>query len=111
MSARIKKHAKVLHFLASCDKRHSNAIVKDAGPDLINCFSEICHNILQGNVRLTGHLKTRLKKYKSHLRRLAGKTASAKTRKQIIQTGGFLPMLLGPLIKPLIKPLISGLLS
>lgn len=111
MSRRIKKHAKVLHFLANCDKRHSNAIINEAEPDLINCFSEICHNILQGNVRLSGHQKSKLKKYKTHLRRVAGRNATAKTKKKIIQTGGFLPMLLGSLVKPLLQPLLSGLVS
>ena len=108
MSARVKKHAKVAHFVASYDKRHSNAFVKDTGPDLINWFSEIHHNIPQGNVKLTGHQKTKLKKYKSHLRRLVEKSASAETTKQIIQTQGFLPMLLGSLVKLLVKPLING---
>lgn len=109
MSKRVKKFASTLHYLVNCDKHTSKSIINSAKPDLINCFSDICHNILQGKVNLSDKEKKKLAKYKSHIRKIANKKSSQQTKKVLIQKGGFISALLAPLIGSVIAPLAQGL--
>lgn len=107
MSKRLKKFAPTLEYLARCDKTTAKSIIDKAQPQFINCVSDICHNLLQGKVKLTSEEKKRLKKYKTQLRTVAKKSSSKKTKKTIIQKGGFLGAILAPLLGSLIGPLVS----
>lgn len=111
MMARIKRHADTLHYLCYCkNKKATKAIVNPAQPDLINCFSEICTNVLNGNVPLSAKEKNKLKRYKNYIREMASKSSSQKSKRRVLQKGGFIGAILKPLIG-LIGPLLSGLSS
>ena len=73
MSKRLDKFAPTLHYLATCDSQSAKSVIKHAKPQLVNCFSDICHNLLKGKVRLSTKEKNRLTKYRSHIRRVAKK--------------------------------------
>lgn len=107
----MKKHANTLQYLCKCDKNVANAIVKHGKPDLINCFSEISTNVLNGNVKLSQAQKNKLSKYKNYIRKLATKSTSQATKKRILQQGGFIGALLSPLLKGVIGPMLTGLLT
>ena len=62
-------------------------------------------NILKGNVSLKPSDKARLTKYRQKLRKVADKKVSLKQKHKIVQTGGFAPAILAPLLAPLIVPL------
>lgn len=109
MIKRLKKHAGTLQFLAKCDKHTANTIIKGAKPDLLCCISDICYNILQGKAKLSVNQKAELAKYKTHLRKIADKKTTNKTKKTLIQKGGFLGTLLAPLIGSILGPLAKGL--
>ena len=109
MSKRLQKHAKTLEYLSTCDKNLGNSIIKSAKPDLICCISEICHNLLQGNVDLSQRQVSKLAKYKNQIRSIAGKKATIKSKKRLIQKGGFLSALLGTLASTLLGPLVKGI--
>lgn len=111
MSRRLRKHANILQTLNKCHPSVRKLIINNADKDLTNCLGECAHNILKGNVNLSQSEKTRLKKYKTHLRKVANKKSSIKNRKKILQTGGFLPLLLGPIIKSVLLPLAGSLLG
>ena len=69
-------------------------------------------NILRGTVRLTPGEKVRLRKYKNKLRLIANRRLSiARKRREIQQTGGFLPALLAPLAATVFLPLLSQLFA
>lgn len=106
MKNRLKKHSKTLRFLASCDKKVANNIIKHGDTDLINCMSDVCHNILKGNVRLSTPQKQLLQKYKQKIRKIAGKKTTTKAKKTLLQSGGFLGALLAPLIGGVLGPLL-----
>lgn len=108
MSKRLKKHAKTLKFLSETDHETAKAIVKTARPDLVNCFTEICYNVLNGNVNLTPSYKRRLIKHKKSLRAIAKKGNKISVKRTHIQKGGFLSALL-PLVGTLLPSLIGGL--
>lgn len=110
MSSKIKKHAKTLKFLTETDQATAKAIIKSARPDLVNCFTEICYNVLNGNINLTPSYKKKLAKHKKILRSIAKKSTKTSSRRNQIQKGGFLPLIL-PLVKTLLPTLVGGLLS
>ena len=94
MSSKIKKHAKTLKFLTETDQATAKAIIKSARPDLVNCFTEICYNVLNGNINLTPSYKKKLAKHKKILRSIAKKSTKTSSRRNQIQKGGFLPLIL-----------------
>jgi len=111
MTARIKRHAKTLSYLAECDKHNCKAIINAAGSELLNCFSDICYNVLKGKVSLSPTEENNLRKYKNILRKIADKKSTLKTKKTLVQKGGFLSALLGPLIESVLAPLAKGIFS
>lgn len=109
MSKRLRKFAPTLQYLARCDKPTARSIINKANPQLIDCVSDICHNILKGKVNLSSKEKARLSKYKKQIRAVAKKSGSKKSKKVIIQKGGFLGAILAPLLGSLIGPLVSSI--
>ena len=74
------------------------SILKNAPPDLVKALCECSLNVLKGNIKLNKTQKTRLRRYKNILRQLASKKPATKTRKQLLQKGGFIGALLGPVL-------------
>ena len=111
MSARVKRQVHVLHTLSKGHPDVCKAILRHADSDLLRCLSECAHNILKGTVQLKPAEKESLKKYRLKVRKIADKKTPLKQKLKIVQTGGFIPALLGPLLKPLIVPLASQLVG
>lgn len=68
-------------------------------------------NVLRGNVQLSSSERQKLKRYKRVLRKLADKHVSLKHKIHILQTGGFLASLLGPLALSVLGPVVKSLLK
>ena len=114
MSGRMKKHALCLQLLT--DTRNAKlrkAILEHADPEFIRALCECAQNILRGNVKMTSHEKSRLRKYRSKLHLLAGKRGLSvkQKRRKLQQTGGFLPALLAPLAASIVIPLLRQLFA
>ena len=105
-----KKHEAILRILAKGKPSVVRAIINESKTDLINLLSQCALNILNGNVPLNKRHKRRLKKYVTGLRKLASKKTSLKSRKTIIQQGGFIPALLGAVLPGLIGGIVNKLL-
>ena len=105
MTSRVKRQAPLLLALAKAHPHICKAILRGADKDLLHCLSECALNILKGNVKLKPSDKARLTKYRQKLRKVADKRVSLKQKHKIVQTGGFAPALLAPLLAPLIAPL------
>ena len=105
MSTRITRQAATLQTLANAHPHVCQAILKGANPDLLKCLSECAHNILKGNIPLSPEEKAELIKYKQKVRQVANKRIALKTKRKTLQTGGFLPALLAPLLSSVIAPL------
>ena len=108
MTTRVKRQAPVLVALTKNHPFVCRAILRGADKDLLHCLSECAHNILKGNVHLTPAEKSRLSKYKQQLRKVSQKKTSLKQKHKLVQTGGWVPLALAPLLKPLILPLAAG---
>ena len=111
MSKRVKKYSPTLQFLANCDKKTANSIVRSAKPDFLCCISDICHNILKDKVKLTAKEKKKLSTYKHQIRKIANKSTTNKSKRVLIQKGGFLGAILAPLIGSLLGPIAKTLVK
>ncbi len=102
MSLRIRKFANTLRKLHRCnDKEKKRWLKLHLNKDFINCACECAQNILKGKIPLTKNQRNSLKKRKNILRQLVKRKTSIKKKKQIIQSGGFLGALLGPIVSVL----------
>ena len=107
MTKRVKFHLPVLKQLKRCNTKQRKVLLEKGGKPLQLCLRECAINVLKGNVHLTKSQLTKLRKYKTKLRDLSKKTTSHKKRLEIEQRGGFLPLLLAPIV----GSVLSGLLK
>ena len=114
MSGRMKKQAACLQMLIKTkNAKLRKAILEHADPELIRALCVCAHNILQGNVKMTPQEKKRLRKYQTKLHLLASKRGLSvkQKRRDLQQTGGFLPALLAPLAAFVVIPLLRQLFA
>lgn len=108
----IKRHAPHLQVLATAKRGMRNAIIASADKNLIDAVCECCKNSLHGNIRHSERDKRRLKHYKRWIKTVMNKKVGIKSKKKILQQrGGFLPMVLGPLVSGIGSKLIGSLLG
>lgn len=99
VAARLKRNFKLLRFLKKAKRKHRSSFLKTAPTDVILCLCDCAHNVLRGNIHLKKKDRDSLRRYKKALRQLTEKKSGVeKKRKFLIQKGGFLPYLLGPII-------------
>lgn len=107
---RLRRNFNKLKLLKKAKKSQRRKLLEAADNDLILCLCDCANNILKGNVNLNPKQKKQLARHKGAIRSLVSRGKSKKTinkkRKLLIQQGGFLPMLLGPILS-----VASGLLS
>ncbi len=102
MSQNMRTHADMLKVLAKCNPQLRKAIINHGGPQLIRCFCESSLNILKGNVSLSADQKRKLSRHKHKLRTLANpKVSNTRKKKLLVQQGGLVSALLGPVIATL----------
>lgn len=98
MSKLLKAHLPVLRRLKRCSPAQRKKFIKACKRGVIDCCCEIARNIINKNVPLTSN---QLKKFRRHCNKLhdLAKVSTPVTKKRkILQTGGFLPLLIGPLL-------------
>ena len=104
---KLRDHKVFLQMLMKSNPKYRKELLKGAPPEIIHLLGECALNILQGTVVLTREEKSKLRKHKTNLRKLANPATSNKTKKQVIQKGGaMIPALLKPVIKAVI-PIIA----
>lgn len=92
------------HFLqilkGSKCRKFQKAMIGNCDDKVIHTLSDVVHNILKGNVKMSDTDHRRLKRYKTALRKIHSsikKNRSAKNRRKVLvnQVGGFWPYLAG----------------
>jgi hypothetical protein len=102
MSHNVRNHSDYLKVLAHCNAKQRKVLLENVSPKLLKCLCECCLNVLNGNVKLTSDQKRHLSRHKKVLRTLVDRKTPVKRKRQIlVQKGGFLPALLGPIISTL----------
>jgi hypothetical protein len=84
--------------------------IRNCEKEFLDCISECCHNLLKGNVPLTSRQMIALRSKKKDLRTVAKKKTAIRTKRKLIQKGGFLNLLL-PAIIPVIASIVGSLVK
>lgn len=103
-ASKISKNAHSLMALSQVSNDVAGMMISRGSKELILSLVEIVSNIIKGNVSLTQSQFDSLKRYRTQLRELVLKKTSLSKRKQILQHGGFLPLL-----TRLISPIVTAL--
>jgi hypothetical protein len=104
---RLRKHGAFLRALCNLNQAQRKVLLKHLTADQTNCLSELALNLLNFNLPVPTATRSKLRKHRAALRKLANKNSSVKRRKKIVQqTGGFLPLLIKPALA-----LLSGILG
>jgi len=104
----IKKNLKQLKRLSKAKAKERTSIINNADDELIKSICEIAFNTLNRNAPLSNTQFRKLSKHKHIVRRLSKKGESIKKKKAIIkQKGGFLPLLITPLLALLAAKFIA----
>lgn len=99
MSRRLRDFAPTLRLLNRLNSTQKKRWLKhNLNNELVFCICECAKNLLHGNIPLSAKQKKLLAKRKQSLRKLITKKVSVKSKKRIIQSGGFLGALLGPIV-------------
>lgn len=85
----LQKHAPLMRWIAKGNPKVVRAVIGEADKDLINTFSECCHNIIEKNVELTPEQKRQLKPQRKKITALLDRKTSLVKKKKALQTGGF----------------------
>jgi len=113
---RLRKHLPLLRVIAGSRRpKQCQSLLQHADKEFVECLCECIQNVTQGNLHIDKHRRQRLVKHKGLLRRIIDKrTGLRRKRKLLTQSGGFLPLLLAPIIGlagSLIGDAISGAIN
>lgn len=112
MSRRLAKNIDVLRVLNKCKPCQIKAFLSKSDPNLFKCIYDICHNYLVGNIPISLKEKKRLGSHKNLIRYLGTKRVTLRKKKsKIIQKGGFLSVLLTPILTAIATELIEDLIE
>lgn len=111
MSDSVIKQLPKLKALAEAKPKERKKLLERTNLVLIKSIVECIDNVLRGNVRLTSAYKDKLRKYKNILRKINTTGTKLRHKKQVIvqNGGGFLPLLLAPVISVVAEHLIRKL--
>jgi len=99
MSARLKRNYDWLKVLKKAKPKERKELFKIVNQDLVTCIGECALNVCNGCVKLSAKQKKALKKHQKSLRILGDKKTSVKKKREVlVQSGGFVPALLGPVL-------------
>lgn len=95
-----KKFLPELEKLAKATSKERLHILKTSSPKLIQVIGDIIFNVLKGHLRLVDHHYKKLRPYKRTLLLLANRSKSANVKREALlkKKGGFLPVILPPII-------------
>lgn len=104
----VRRNKEYIHILSTCKPRMRKALLQSGPPELIHCLCEVALNSLAGVVQHSPQDRKKLQRHKHKIRELASRRISRKRKKEILvsQSGGFLPLLLKPLVG-----ILTGLFS
>jgi hypothetical protein len=110
MSARVQKMLPELKRISRMKEKDRKKFIATCGKDVIHCICECSKNLLKGNLPLKQRQLKSLSRHKHWLRKLALKKTTLSKRKNILQKGGFLHLLIPTLVSSL-SGLVGNLVS
>jgi hypothetical protein len=67
---KLKQNIQILKILSCCDKNLKNKLITRGNKSLINSLTECILNTLNGNIKISTKVKSKLLKYKYQLRKI-----------------------------------------
>ncbi|GFR10310.1 uncharacterized protein TNCT_138061 [Trichonephila clavata] len=100
MKKSIKRSLDFLLLLSKSTPKQRHMLLQNADKSQIVTLSEICLNVLAGNVPVN---VKKLRRYKNCIRKVACRKVSLKAKKKLLvqQSGGFLPLLIPAVVSAL----------
>ena len=96
---RLRRNIPQLKELKSAAVKKRKKIIAAANSDLIKCVCDCCANVVKGNLHINKVHRKKLARHAGTIRELSRKKQSvAKRRALLSQKGGFLPVLLAPVL-------------
>lgn len=106
MTHRVQKHRDFLSVITRCSPHLRKAILSQASPELVKTITECLYNGLKRK-----DVKHK-KKLSGILHRLVRRRTSLNTkRKTLVQAGGFLPLILGPILASVLGGIAGKLIG
>ena len=108
-SQRVTQHFGVLEYLKDLSSLEQKRFIQNASCELLKVISEICLNLLKGNITIPDSDLQRLRKYKQQIVLLSKRKHSIKKRKVICnQKGGFLGSLISIALPAIISSIVAA---
>ena len=102
MSKCIKRNREFLEKLLTAPPDVRKRLINKASADEVRAISEIALNVVKGSFQINANIRDQLAEHKHHIRKLSKRTVSHKLKKHLLsQKGGFLPLLLSPVLSAL----------
>lgn len=108
---RLNRNITLLDLLAKATKEQRNALISTATNDQLQCICDCATNILNENIPLTSEQYKKLKRFQKHIRYIANSDDNINNKRLVIQKGGFLPILLTPILSAAASLLAEALIK
>ena len=106
MKTQIRQFLPILEFIDKLPPKERRSYIRSIPIPLIKFISDLCFNILLGNLPLEDKILKQLKPFKRQIENIAAKKISLKNRKKILQKQSFFGGVISPLI-PILLDLID----
>lgn len=106
-NSEIKEILPFLEYLSKLSSKEQKQFLSTANSKLIRILSNLCYNFNRGYITTDENHIKKLKKYGNLIHVLCKKSHTLRKRKQILQTGGFLPTLLSTIVPLLAQALFQ----
>ena len=110
-SKKLSSYAPLLVCMSRNPKLSKILLSSSLSGDLLNCICECTSNLTKGCVELTPSERRKLRRHKRAILQIINRKTSSSNKKKIIQKGGFVGAILGPLIGSVLLPLAKKILS
>lgn len=108
---RLNRNLTLLDLLTKAPKAQREALINTATNDQLQCICDCATNILNENIPLTDNQFKKLKRFQKHIRYIANSDDNIDNKRLVIQKGGFLPILLTPILSAAASILADALIN
>lgn len=108
--ARVKRNAAVLRALAKVDNITRATVLKSAKADLVHALVDCAQAIINNSERLTPAQLRKIRASAKHIGDLL-RPGSVQRKRVILQRGGFISSLIGPIALLILPKILGGVLG
>jgi hypothetical protein len=95
---RLHRNITLLDVLSKATKAQRDALINTATNDQLQCICDCATNILNENIPISDNQYKKLRRFQNQIRYISNSDDNIANKKLVIQKGGFLPVLLTPIL-------------